>query len=64
MWFFTTVKKICVYFICMYVGFSAQIITKMAKLALNKFSQIWDEGTFSPKGQLGTERYSLRVICI
>lgn len=32
------------------------MITKMAKLALNKFTQIWDEQVFSPKGQLGIER--------
>ena len=30
--------------------------SKMAKLALNKFTQIWDEEIFSPKGQLGMER--------
>lgn len=32
------------------------MITKMAKLALNKFTQIWDEEILSPEGQLGTER--------
>lgn len=52
---FINLKKKAALFAFMLVSLP-QMITKMAKLALNKFTQIWDEQVFSPKGQLGTER--------